>query len=143
MVACLWQAMPEKNNMEVIWSVMESGTTAEDPDNHIGWGIPDYDQALNILTSIDSNQENGNKFSVLAYPLPFNTYLNLKFNTFLKEPVMISIMDLSGKVVFRKTVRTPGMKIVLNKWELNLTKGIYLLEIKTEQVTQTLKISVM
>ena len=42
MVACLWQSHPEMSAMEVQESIMESGSTAGDPDNLYGWGIPDF-----------------------------------------------------------------------------------------------------
>ncbi|MBC7861683.1 MAG: S8 family serine peptidase, partial [Bacteroidia bacterium] len=42
MMACIWQANPSKNNMEIIASVRSSGNQAANPDTLLGWGVPNY-----------------------------------------------------------------------------------------------------
>ncbi len=42
LVACLWQAMPEKSAREIIEVVRGSGDNATSPDNIYGYGIPDF-----------------------------------------------------------------------------------------------------
>lgn len=39
-VACLWQALPDLNNMQIIQRIVKSATQAHNPDNAIGYGIP-------------------------------------------------------------------------------------------------------
>ena len=55
MIACLWQVFPDKNNMEIMQAVMESGSSAENPNNQTGWGIPDYEEALFDLGTTEEN----------------------------------------------------------------------------------------
>jgi serine protease AprX len=38
---CLWQAYPEVNNMTIIEALQASGTRANNPDDRVGYGIPD------------------------------------------------------------------------------------------------------
>ena len=139
MVACLWQALPEKNNMEVMWSVMESGSTSNNPNNHIGWGIPDYENALSILTSIDKNINNQNKMLAQVFPNPFYDKLILKLNGFYKEMLSVSITDITGKEIFTNNYNYPGFMITVNNLN-SLPEGVYFITVKNNKKAQTLKI---
>lgn len=48
LVACLWQAMPEKTALEIIELVRQTGSNAKDPDNIFGYGIPNFWRAYMI-----------------------------------------------------------------------------------------------
>ena len=47
MVACLWQALPEKNAFEIMDLIRRSGSNFETPNNVMGYGIPDFGKAWN------------------------------------------------------------------------------------------------
>lgn len=49
MVTCLWQAFPDKSNYEVMDAVRQSGSQFSKPDSALGYGIPDFLKAYNIL----------------------------------------------------------------------------------------------
>ena len=49
LASCLWQAFPEVNNMELIKTLQQSGSIYNNPDNRIGYGIPDLKKAFVIL----------------------------------------------------------------------------------------------
>lgn len=49
MVACLWQAFPDKSNYEIMDAVRASGSQASQPDTALGYGIPDFLKAYNNL----------------------------------------------------------------------------------------------
>lgn len=46
---CLWQAFPEINNMGIIEALQASATRSSDPDDRIGYGIPDAKKAFVML----------------------------------------------------------------------------------------------
>lgn len=46
LVACLWQALPDKTAREIIELVRRSGDNYEHPDNVYGYGLPDFTEAL-------------------------------------------------------------------------------------------------
>lgn len=48
LIACLWQAMPEKTALEMIDIVRRCGDNYDHPDNVYGYGIPDFTRALKI-----------------------------------------------------------------------------------------------
>jgi len=46
LTTCLWQAFPEVNNMRIIGVMQESATRANNPDDRVGYGIPDMKKAF-------------------------------------------------------------------------------------------------
>ena len=48
LMACLWQAMPEKSAEEIINLVRQSGENGEHPDNVYGYGMPNFWRAYMI-----------------------------------------------------------------------------------------------
>ena len=46
---CLWQAFPEVNNMSIIDALQKSATKANNPDDRVGYGIPDMKKAFVLL----------------------------------------------------------------------------------------------
>jgi hypothetical protein len=51
MVACLWQAHPNKRNTEIMEAIRQSGSLASNPNQLLGYGIPDYLDAHDILSA--------------------------------------------------------------------------------------------
>lgn len=50
LTTCLWQAFPEVNNMRIITVMQESATRANNPNDRVGYGIPDMKKAFVSLT---------------------------------------------------------------------------------------------
>jgi len=51
MAAALWQAFPEKNNMDIFDAIEQSGSQATVPDDELGYGIPDFFKAYMLLSN--------------------------------------------------------------------------------------------
>lgn len=49
LAACLWQGFPEFNNMKIIQALKEAGSSYSNPNNRIGYGIPDMKKAFVAL----------------------------------------------------------------------------------------------
>ena len=48
-VACLWQAWPQKGNMDIIRVVKRSASQFSNPDTLLGYGIPNFSLANSFL----------------------------------------------------------------------------------------------
>ena len=48
LIACLWQAMPQKTALEMIDIVRRCGNNYNTPDNIYGYGIPDFMNCLEV-----------------------------------------------------------------------------------------------
>ncbi|HTE23134.1 S8 family peptidase [Flavitalea sp.] len=49
LIACLWQAFPERSNMDIIDVVQKSSHKYHSPDNFFGYGIPNFRKAYELL----------------------------------------------------------------------------------------------
>ena len=58
LTTCLWQAFPEVNNMRIISVMQESATRATNPDDRVGYGIPDMKKAFVKLIKQLYTQQN-------------------------------------------------------------------------------------
>ena len=127
MVACLWQANPEKSNIEIMEAIQESGTLANNPNQQLGFGIPDYSLANSILTVIESKAEDN--LDMLVYPNPFNDELFVSIKDGSGDISSVELFDLTGKSLFYQDVNTSlGNRVKLSGAE-NLGAGIYFLQI--------------
>jgi len=51
MSACLWQSHPDMTMMEIYESIRESGSLVSDPNDLMGWGIPNFNEADSTINS--------------------------------------------------------------------------------------------
>jgi hypothetical protein len=70
MVACLWQAFPGRKNVEIMEAIQQSASQYDNPDDFLGYGIPDYLEAYNNLQST----------TVLSIQIDLKVYLEGPFN---------------------------------------------------------------
>lgn len=128
--ACLWQANPTYNNMDLINAIRSSASKASSPDYYVGWGIPNFLVANNLLTSSLIQAANPVK-SLKAFPNPFIDRINIEMDLPGSMKVDINLINSHGNVVSGlKSVELAAGKnyIVLNNLE-KLPRGIYMLQI--------------
>ncbi len=56
-VACLWQANPTFNNMQIIEAIQKSCSKYDKPDGNYGYGIPDFAKADTYLKQLKKEKE--------------------------------------------------------------------------------------
>lgn len=60
LIACLWQAFPEMNNMDILKAVYKSSDRYDTPDNKYGYGEPDMKKAYRKLMKKRNENKYGN-----------------------------------------------------------------------------------
>jgi len=140
MMACLWQANPDMNNMELINAVMQSSSMANNPDNKIGYGIPDFIAADDYLGIIE---QDGNTLFTEAhlYPNPFSDHFELRFNS--KENILarLAVVDMTGRVIYEQEYRISNGSNNIRINELNQApSGIYFLRLESGSSVITAKL---
>lgn len=132
MVACLWQSHPNMINMDLLSAVESSGSQASAPDDFLGFGIPDFYEAMNILTIIDVSNRDQENVTTVA-PNPFSDGFNISFRglqNLLSGDLNVKITDVSGKVVFSNQYAMDASQEVVNINELeDLPSGFYFLTV--------------
>ncbi|MFD2726782.1 S8 family serine peptidase [Hyunsoonleella rubra] len=130
-VACLWQALPNKTNAEIMQLVRESSSQFNSPDNFLGHGIPNLKSALDTALSVDENVLA--EFSINIFPNPVTDKLFIKLSS---GEGSLRLFDISGRYL-----RTHALISNRNTLDMSyLAKGIYLAEVQFETVSKTFKI---
>jgi hypothetical protein len=143
-VACLWQAFPSMNNMQIIEAIKKSASQFSNPDSLLGYGIPNFAAASMILSGVAiHNFDNDN--SVNIFPNPFNDIIYLLFFSNDTEYVDVDIYDITGKRVLSMPGlhRTTGYTYFSIENVSNLNKGLYILRVSSNGNTSSRKIMKM
>ena len=128
-IACLWQAYPDKTNAEIIQLIKESGHLYANPTDQEGYGIPNFENVFNGLL-IDASFTADYKF----FPNPFQESIQFQFQNDVNN-LQISIFDVLGKLVVVKEVtqQNPTLSVT------NLSQGIYILKIDQNEKSRSFK----
>lgn len=135
MMACLWQAIPNANNMDVIYAVEQSASQYLNPDNQYGYGIPDFD-AARIYLGIADQFLPENSFVII--PNPISTSALVQWQQSESSFEWIELLDIQGRVLMRDNLE-PNSKFYRLSLEASKS-GIYFLRIGNQNQTQTQKI---
>ncbi len=141
MTACLWQVNPNMSNMDVINAIQMSASIAGNPNQELGYGIPNYGMASIILGGFDTRAV-ANTDDIDIFPNPFTSRIDIVYNSPDTQSVVIEVVDLSGKQIYHK--EKVRRKTGLNHFSVNglenLKNGVYLLKIYDKDKIATKKI---
>ena len=133
--ACLWQALPEYNSLEITQIIRENSHQFLMPDTLLGYGIPNYWNAYinNVDTTGMAHFETEEHYMV--FPNPTKDKVTV-IGPDIRE---VAIYDLGGRCLKRQN----GVASQRNSVEIDLTSyisGIYLLRIVNENGASVKKI---
>ncbi|KQB44009.1 Subtilisin-like serine protease [Flavobacterium daejeonense] len=123
MLACLWQAYPDVSNQEIRDLVLQSSNLYASPNNNYGYGIPDFNWALN-----NGNDVRKQQFEYfVAYPNPtadlFSIHFPPNFNS-----ATIWLFNALGQQIFEKKIKETESAFSVE----TLSNGIYFYKIQSE-----------
>lgn len=126
----LWQAHPSRTNMQIYETLKQSGNNRLTPNNQVGWGLPDLQMALTLLSTRDLNAVEQLK----VYPNPFTNRLQIQFEQKISSVNTLHLRDMQGRLVYSESMGRvqagmQGMQLSLPE---TLVPGVYLLEISNE-----------
>lgn len=121
MVTAFWSAVPNLTNAEVVQFVKQSADLYVNPTVFKGYGVPDFQLALNNALSLNSNEMD----SVVLYPNPVHDKLqvNLLNNTFSAK---LFLYNNLGQQVYSCVVDSTNATIYLE----SLASGLYFYQIE-------------
>ncbi|MDX1830219.1 MAG: S8 family serine peptidase [Lutibacter sp.] len=130
-IACLWEAYPNKTNAEIIQMVKESGSLYSNPTAQEGYGIPNFESVYNLL-----NVENQESDLVQAsiFPNPIKDKINFKFPKNTNE-IEITILNLLGKNMVHQSVFKDKPNIDISY----LPNGLYMMQLAYNNKVSTIK----
>lgn len=131
LVACLWQALPEKTNAEILQIIKESADRFTNPNVQYGYGIPDFALAVENALGLNTSK----KQDFILYPNPVETTLTISHHQPYNGAHIILYNSL-GQVVQEAVLShdTPSFSVE------GLAKGFYSYTITSGDKTQTGKL---
>jgi hypothetical protein len=118
MTACLWQALPNLTNMELINKIIESSSQCQNPDNQLGYGVPNawiaYESGITKI--YDTQKDN-------VFSAQFVDDI-LMINNCILDNYIVFIYDVSARIIFRGQGNNNSSFYVPN-----IDKGVYILHI--------------
>ena len=138
MGACLLQANPQASVKQLKLAIEQSASMYLTPDSLLGYGIPDFQKADQILKSTGvKTLETGSSWVVS--PNPVSDYIVIRdLDPGLKADCSISIYNLQGVCFWQSTVRHEN--IILLKNLGNLPEGFLIVTIRSGEKTERFKV---
>ncbi|TDE52916.1 S8 family peptidase [Flavobacterium sp. GT3P67] len=131
MIACLWQAFPQKTNREIRELVLKSADKFSAPNNQYGFGIPDFALALSNQLALQSFS----KDDFILYPNPASETVSVSLPAKFDKGTVFIYSILGQKVLEQKI--TPQTSIISLK---SLHEGVYLYKMESDGFSKTGKI---
>jgi serine protease AprX len=133
-VASLWQARPEVPNELIMQVIRESAHLFNNPTDQMGYGIPNFENALNNLLVLGV-EDQLLKEQFALYPNPVKTNINISFPEGISQAEFI-VYNIIGDQVLNTKISN------VNNW-VNLSElvtGMYFATIKSNSRTNSFKL---
>lgn len=138
LAAGLWQAFPELNVIALYDLIISSGTLAKTPNNEMGYGIPNYLAAKEIVTGVEPPSPT---LAVVVYPNPITTdSLNIDLDIPSGQQVKITIYNLQGQRVFQSEGEVNFLNNPVQIDTSKFSRGLYLMKVETIGVLRTFRV---
>ena len=132
-IVCLWQALPDKTNAEIMQLVRESASQYIEPDYYLGYGIPNLEIALNNALSLDNLE--ANNLETKIYPNPASNKLHISIPSG-ENNVEARFYTILGKEVLKFNLYKIENQVDIS----SLNQGLYILTLNSKSLSKTFKI---
>ncbi|MEJ8802424.1 S8 family serine peptidase [Pontibacter sp. H249] len=122
--ASLWQANPSKNNYEIIQLLRQSSSQATNPDNSIGYGIPNYSRSITSLAKLPAIDK-----VLITNPVSDKPVVLILGQNWQRQLLEVQVLDITGKVVHKERILKPEQEQRINLQPQFLSSGLYLCRI--------------
>ena len=129
---CLWQEFPSLNAMQIKSAIEKSANYYLNPNDTLGYGIPDFRLASYILStgSVPSQDE-----VIGVYPNPFSENLNVRFFSKSSQTIRLEMINAVGQIISSKienaSARSVNAYTIIN--DQNLKNGFYFIRLSTTE----------
>lgn len=128
MIACLWQAFPNKTNKEIRQMILQSSDRFSFPDNNFGYGIPNFGAVLGVEEVLKNTD-------FIVYPNPAMTNVTFVLPDSIKS-ASVSVYSVLGQQVIQKEISSDNPVLSVQ----NLKSGLYFYTFNANGVYKTGKI---
>lgn len=131
LVACLWQAHPNVNNMTLLSFIEQSADRFSSPDTLYGHGVPDFCTATLTLGGLPGTNYTAENALLEFGPNPFTETISFSYFSAIDQQVTVELFDVRGRMLMQENLQAKENS--LNKFTIReltaLEKGIYFVRI--------------
>ncbi|MCZ4409888.1 S8 family serine peptidase [Cryomorphaceae bacterium 1068] len=135
MAASLWQAVPQATAEELFDAIEQSASLYLNPNDSLGYGIPDFEFALSLLqtlTSFRNTELGGNDLGLYPNPRADDEMLNVLVPEEYGAQITLEVYDITGKRLFSQRLSVFGGRTKVESIPV-FTSGIYLVTARGER----------
>jgi serine protease AprX len=135
--ACLWQSSPSRNAYQIKRAIIESAHAYATPDNHLGYGVPDFKKAQELL-GIKGPVVNSESW-LAAWPNPFAKDITVKlYHDSGEVELLLSSVDGRKILADKRTLNNGTHYLTLDTPQL--APGVYFLTVTAGEKKQTIRL---
>ncbi|MGB0838581.1 MAG: S8 family serine peptidase [Chitinophagales bacterium] len=141
LATCLWQANPDRSNMDIIQAIQKSANQYENPDEFVGYGVPNFYTA-NLIVAEDPIVDFDEQTIAFAYPNPAMDMINVYYYSVEEEMVRMELFDAFGRLLMgneTKVLKDAPYRFQFPYWEM-LNNGLYFLRIASPSQQKVLQV---
>jgi hypothetical protein len=128
--ACLWEAVgPTIKPYQLYDAIIKSAHMYNNPDNHNGYGVPDFKKAFELL-EVKKIVPKPNSWVTLQ-PNPVEDFISMNIYADKPADAYIRVTDISGKLVVNTVQKLDSGNQVVAIPATLLPAGVYLLKVAT------------
>jgi len=131
------------NNMQIAEAIRLSASQYNDPDETLGYGIPDFVMANNILTIITGPESNDGMVAVYPNPVAGSFTIdagNLVSGGAMDSEMNIEILDITGKVIGKQDLNLSGSSRFVIDLLQNKANGMYFMKVTSRGQNSVIKL---
>ncbi len=125
LVAGLWQTFPSLTNKEIMQAIKYSASQSSDPDNFLGYGIPNYNAAVNYI----AREAQENVFEVYPNPIVSNSLFIQPFDPNQISSCSIQLISAQGQLIYNAEISFSWINLSTTIDVSPSPSGIYFLRI--------------
>ena len=132
--ASLWQANPSRTNYEMVQLLRQSGSQAANPDNSLGYGIPNYSRTVTSLLKFPARDK-----VLITNPVSDKPVVLVLGQDWQRQPLDVQVIDATGKLISRERIANPAREQQLKLEPQSLSSGLYLCRISAGGAATTVR----
>lgn len=139
LTAGVWEAFPDRTNLEIMDKIRASGSQAMAPDNELGYGIPTFTAMLDPVLATPEEPKAEAYYQVFPNPIETGS-LSIKPKARPStEAVDVYVYNSTGQLVIQEHfLSTTDPTLTLDT--SSLSQGVYILHILSPTVSDTVKV---
>ncbi len=127
LAAGIWEAMPNLKMRELIDVLLKSASNTQNPNNEIGYGIPNFEKVSAYLATKEKEER---EIFHKIYPNPVTGNSEIFIDYLDGLEISIQLLDTRGVVIYKEVSKRNSIKEPFYITLKNVPSGVYWLESK-------------